>query len=323
MESITKYLHLLGLTEDASPQEAKEAYRDLVKVWHPDRFGSDLKLQKKADIKLQEINVAYEKVQVYFANHSKFTSANKSYNNGAAASKQNSSEYDSSTGYASEEENHYYSNFQSKNISEKDYARWKEDVSLDIKIGSFMPRRLIITPENISLDEQIIRVNEIIALRWSSLHAPTNGMTLSYVSAFVKDNHQTMKIDCVTFWDSLRNIDKRYELVTSKLWKIVGVRLVEDTLRRLSSDEKIEYGNLLVDSHGILFQNKKVYSEWKDLSIATPPHRLTFIVTAKNAKDVSEALYYGEVDNVVILDPIMRFLWKDGNYKKLERHEFK
>jgi DnaJ domain len=53
---------VLGVAEGASPQELKAAYRDLAKVWHPDRFAHDPRLQQKAQEKLKEINEAYEQL---------------------------------------------------------------------------------------------------------------------------------------------------------------------------------------------------------------------------------------------------------------------
>jgi hypothetical protein len=50
---------VLGLGPGATSVEVKEAYRDLVKVWHPDRFGSDPRLRGKAEDKLKQINNAY------------------------------------------------------------------------------------------------------------------------------------------------------------------------------------------------------------------------------------------------------------------------
>jgi hypothetical protein len=53
-------LELLGLKPGASAQEIKAAYRDMAKVWHPDRFSHEPRLQEKAQNKLKEINEAYE-----------------------------------------------------------------------------------------------------------------------------------------------------------------------------------------------------------------------------------------------------------------------
>jgi DnaJ domain len=56
-------LEVLALRPGATRVQIKEAYRDLVKVWHPDRFGSDARLRVKAEEKLQRINEAYRVLQ--------------------------------------------------------------------------------------------------------------------------------------------------------------------------------------------------------------------------------------------------------------------
>ena len=58
---------LLGISPDASLPEIRRAYRTLVRTWHPDRFGSDLQLQQRAQERLKEINEAYRCVQVELA----------------------------------------------------------------------------------------------------------------------------------------------------------------------------------------------------------------------------------------------------------------
>jgi hypothetical protein len=60
MDDISKSYQALGLKPGASPEEMKQAYRDMVKVWHPDRFGHDERLRVMAQDKLKEINGAYE-----------------------------------------------------------------------------------------------------------------------------------------------------------------------------------------------------------------------------------------------------------------------
>jgi DnaJ domain len=63
-DEVMKYYELLGVAAGASAQELKRAHRDLAKVWHPDRFAHDPRLQRKAQEKLKEINEAYDQLTV-------------------------------------------------------------------------------------------------------------------------------------------------------------------------------------------------------------------------------------------------------------------
>jgi hypothetical protein len=57
---LNKAYELLGVKPGVSIRELKAAHRDLAKVWHPDRFQHDPRLQEKAQEKLKEINEAYD-----------------------------------------------------------------------------------------------------------------------------------------------------------------------------------------------------------------------------------------------------------------------
>jgi len=65
MANLENYYEMLGLKLNASMEEIREAYRDLVNVWHPDRFSHNPRLQKKAQEKLKDINEAYERLESY------------------------------------------------------------------------------------------------------------------------------------------------------------------------------------------------------------------------------------------------------------------
>ncbi len=60
MPSTGKCFQILGLLSGASKEQIKQAHLDLVKVWHPDRFAHDPRLQAHAQEKLKEINEAYD-----------------------------------------------------------------------------------------------------------------------------------------------------------------------------------------------------------------------------------------------------------------------
>ena len=44
----TEALRILGLDDDATPEDVKTAYKETVQILHPDRFASNKKLQERA-----------------------------------------------------------------------------------------------------------------------------------------------------------------------------------------------------------------------------------------------------------------------------------
>jgi TonB family protein len=61
-DEYSQYYQALGLQPGAAMEEIKLAYRDLVKVWHPDRFRHDPLLQQRAGERLKLINEAFDKL---------------------------------------------------------------------------------------------------------------------------------------------------------------------------------------------------------------------------------------------------------------------
>ncbi len=59
----TRLLAVLELPPDADDEQIRRAWRELAKVWHPDRFGQDAALKARATRRLAEINAAYEQLQ--------------------------------------------------------------------------------------------------------------------------------------------------------------------------------------------------------------------------------------------------------------------
>ena len=53
-------LHLLGLGDDATPEEIKAAYRECAQIMHPDKFAANKKLQARATEQFKNLQEAYE-----------------------------------------------------------------------------------------------------------------------------------------------------------------------------------------------------------------------------------------------------------------------
>src|SRR3954468_2819808 len=73
--SVGDSLRILGVPAESTPEQIRQAYLDLVRVWHPDRFQSDSRLRQIAQEHLCEINEAYTQLKSYrYAGHSRTAS---------------------------------------------------------------------------------------------------------------------------------------------------------------------------------------------------------------------------------------------------------
>ena len=62
---IKKYYDILGLDMSASIEEVAQAYKELSETWNPQTYQNLPRFRRKAEIKLKEINEAYEQIFAY------------------------------------------------------------------------------------------------------------------------------------------------------------------------------------------------------------------------------------------------------------------
>lgn len=213
----------------------------------------------------------------------------------------------------------------SKTPAEKE--KWGQEIALDIMIGK---DRLTIDAENISYLgpgwKYSAKIDEVDRVRWGIFKDYTSTFTRRKYTIWIGSPKGTFAIECVRFLESETKVMERFQLIINKLWKAVCIRLVIQTLSRLSSGENLRYGDIVVDKEGVLLPNftfrgvSSVHYPWEDLSISSGAGY--FKISATKAISSSADLSYRDVDNVHILETIMRFLWKDGNYAKLRNGEF-
>ena len=56
----TEALRILGLDDDATPEDVKTAYKETVQILHPDRFASNKKLQDRATEQFKNLQEEYD-----------------------------------------------------------------------------------------------------------------------------------------------------------------------------------------------------------------------------------------------------------------------
>lgn len=70
-DDLARFLNLFELKRDFTSEELNVAYKDLVQIWHPDRFAQNDRLKQRAENKLTEINEANIILRDYLASKSK------------------------------------------------------------------------------------------------------------------------------------------------------------------------------------------------------------------------------------------------------------
>jgi len=61
-KELNRYYEILEVEIGVSKAKIKQAYKDMVRVWHPDRFEYDKTLRNKAEAKIKLINEAYQRL---------------------------------------------------------------------------------------------------------------------------------------------------------------------------------------------------------------------------------------------------------------------
>ena len=73
MDDIFQCYAILGIKPNATPEATKRAYRNMAKVWHPDRYANNPQLKAKAEIEIKKINQAYAAIKAHVASGAKQT----------------------------------------------------------------------------------------------------------------------------------------------------------------------------------------------------------------------------------------------------------
>jgi formylglycine-generating enzyme required for sulfatase activity len=66
MSDLKRCYEILEIKPGSTYEEAKLAFRDMVSIWHPDKFAHNSRLKEKAEEKLKDLNAAWEQLQAFF-----------------------------------------------------------------------------------------------------------------------------------------------------------------------------------------------------------------------------------------------------------------
>ena len=204
--------------------------------------------------------------------------------------------------------------FQKRSQLEKQANEWAKDISYSIEIGLMFKDTLSISPNGISWKNKAYPLDTITRVRWGGVSQTVNGIQsgTTYTLAFGDKNSE-----------SIIELRKKeiYSIFVDKLWKAVCIRLLTELLEEFKSGQEIRFGNAVFSDEGVTLvkhkifgKNEAIYYMWSQVNIWSAGGE--FCINAKEDKKIYVALSYIYIENVHILEQIIRMA-----FKKIEIHK--
>ena len=203
-------------------------------------------------------------------------------------------------------------------------ARWRKEHSVDLLIGQ---DHLVMTPETIQFKTHTIETPRVDRVRYGVYKHYINGIRVRRAfTVWVGTPHQTLSIECVRLLESEQVVSERMQSIIAKLWGLVGARLTWQMLTSLSGGDTLTVGSVRLTRKGAWLtkrhwlKSEPFFSQWTDMRYWSAEGNL--ILGSASEPKATAQLSYRDVDNAHVLEHLLEFLWKDGNYAKLERGGF-
>ena len=103
MDEIRRYYEILELEPGASLEEIEQSFKELIRIWHPDRFRKDPNLYARAEEKTKDLNEARDRLTEFLSDPGVYEF--RSHSSGSTASS-NTAESEAQEGQATSSSHH-------------------------------------------------------------------------------------------------------------------------------------------------------------------------------------------------------------------------
>jgi len=192
----------------------------------------------------------------------------------------------------------------------KSDEEWKSAISFNCTIGGLMRGVLSMSYEGISWKNQFFALNAVSRVRWGATRHSVNGIP-------------TGTTYHVKFGDvhNLAAMDTRDEAVftsfTEKLWRAVGVRLLIELVGQLKAGSKVKFGDAVIGDDGVEMPRRRFFGSGEVIHVNWDRVKVwnsagCFCLGSADDRKVNSTLSYQDVDNVHVLEALIRMFFKSG-----------
>jgi hypothetical protein len=189
-------------------------------------------------------------------------------------------------------------------------AEFERSLSYSAEIGALLKSRVEMSAAGLTWKGQTFRLEDINRFRWGGTRHSVNGIpTGTTYEIHVGTPNKSAVIN-------LRN-QTIYDALVERLWRGVGVRLIFEYVAHLKGGGQlnfpgavIEDGAVTLTRHRTFRANEEVRVTWDKTRIWNAPG--CFVIGVDGEKNVYAMLSYTGMDNVIVLENLIRFFFKSG-----------
>jgi len=198
-----------------------------------------------------------------------------------------------------------------RNKSEEEKKEWEHEITYSVEVGLMFKEMLKISPNGVQWGNNVYPLESITRVRWGGTRHSVNGIpTGTTYEIYIGDQRSETVIN-------LRR-GEVFSTFSDKLWRAVGVRLIVEHLGRLKKGEKIQFGGATIEDDGVVLQrhgafwsSKPVHLTWHQVHVWTADG--SFVIGAKDDKRIYVVLPYLRIDNVHVVEQMIRGFFKTGH----------
>lgn len=200
--------------------------------------------------------------------------------------------------------------FAGRDAAVEQAEEWASEIAFDAELGVVFKDRLSISTSGIQWKEMNFPLDTITRMRWGvTRHSvnfiPTGTTYEIWFGDASRVAHVTPKKESV------------FQEFIGKLWLAVGSRMIMDMLQALRDGSKFRFGDLVLDDKGVdlprhkfFGSGERIYGNWSQVSIWNANG--SFVIGLTDDKKAYAALSYQEIDNVHLLEFMIRAKFKTG-----------
>lgn len=183
-----------------------------------------------------------------------------------------------------------------------------KEITASYDIGMFK-HKLSISTEGVEWRNEKYPLTTITRVRWGGTRHSLNGIpTGSTYHIWFGDENRISKVEPNKLI---------YEHFTERLWKAVVPRLAFELVEGLKGGRRFQFGDTTITDTGVeIIQrgfwapDKPVIGKWKDVRIGNDAG--CFVLGLASDKGALSSLSYQDIDNVHVLEMILRLFFKKG-----------